>query len=484
MDKHKINSWQAVIGLEIHAQLLTKSKLFSPEPAHFVREENAHIHPISVGLPGVLPSFNFKALEYGVLAGLALNCDINQRNIFSRKHYFYPDLPKGYQISQSDEPLCRNGKIEFYLEGKKKSIRIQRVHLEEDAGRFHHKGQFSLINFNRAGVPLIEVVSEPDIRSSKEAAEALRSVRKLLMYLNITDGNLELGSMRCDCNVSIRKYDQDKLGVRAELKNLNSFRFVEKAIDYEIKRQIQILESGGSIRQETRLYDSSKNKTFAMRTKEESSDYRYLPDPNLRPILLKESWIKEQKTKLPESFLEKIQRFQKDYQMPYSIAYLVTEEKDLADYLEELIKRSKHIKLSQNWLINEVLARLKETKKRIKQSPVSSKMLAEMIEMIDKKEISGKMAKEIFKIMWETKKSARLIFKQFRMKRITDDKELKAIIKKVIKDFPGQVQSFKAGKKKLFGFFVGQIMKLTKGQADPIILNRLLKEELELTKSL
>ena len=474
-----MSSWQAVIGLEIHAQLLTKSKLFSPDPAHFAKEENAHIHPVSTGLPGVLPSLNFKAIEYGVLAGLALHCEINRRSLFARKHYFYPDLPKGYQISQSDEPLCRNGSIEFYLDGEKKRIRIQRVHLEEDAGRFHHKGKFSLINFNRAGVPLVEIVSEPDIRSPKEAAEALRSVRKLLMYLNITGGNLELGSMRCDCNVSIRRKGDSKLGVRAELKNLNSFRFVEKALDYEIKRQMHTLDTGETIKQETRLYDSAKNKTFAMRSKEESSDYRYLPDPNLRPVLLKEEWIKEQKQNLPESFLEKIERFQKEYQTPYSIAYLVTEDQDLADYLEQLIKMSGNIKLSQNWLINEVLARLNESNQTIKQSPVSAKMLAEMVAMIDKKEISGKMAKDIFASMWKTKESAKSIFTRLGMKRITDAGELKPVVEKVIKNFPAQVESFRSGKEKLFGFFVGQIMRETKGQADPTVLNELLREELK-----
>lgn len=474
-----LKDWKIVIGLEIHAQLLTKSKLFSPDPAHFVKEENKHIHPVSLGLPGTLPVLNSKALEYAVRVGLALNCHINRKSVFARKNYFYPDLPKGYQISQYEKPICEKGYVEFECEGVRKKVNIQRVHIEEDAGRFHHKGHCSLVNFNRAGVPLVEIVSKPDINSPKEAAEMVRSIRKILKYLEVCDGNLEEGSLRCDCNVSLQKVSDTQHGVRAELKNLNSFKFIEKAIEYEVKRQASILNEGNKVIQETRLYDSTKNKTFSLRSKEEASDYCYFPDPDLRSVVLSEQWIEEQKKSIPESFLQKAERFQQQYGLRAKECFLMTEEKALADYFENTIKTKVCAKMSANWLINEVLARLNEEKKSITACPVKPEQLGEMIQMIEKKEISGKMGKKVFAEMWNTKESARKIVEKLGLKRISDKTILSGMVEEVMKKFPIQVTDYKNGKEKIFGFFVGEIMKTCKGQADPESLNRILKEKLK-----
>ena len=409
--------WRAVIGLEIHAQLLTKSKLFSPDPSHFVDRENAHIHFVSLGLPGTLPVLNKKVLEYSARVGLALNCRVNKKSVFARKNYFYPDLPKGYQISQYEQPICEAGYVEFECEGEKKKVRIQRVHIEEDAGRFHHKGHCSLVNFNRAGVPLVEIVSHPDIHSPAEAAEMVRSIRKILKYLEVCDGNLEEGSLRCDCNVSVQKTSETEMGTRTELKNLNSFKFIEKAIDYEIHRQIHILSEGHKVTQETRLYDSAKNKTFCLRSKEEASDYRYFPDPDLLPVCLSEQWVKEQKNRIPESFLQKAYRFQKEYDLSAKESFLITEEKSRADYFERMLKTKASAKLCANWLINEVLARFNESRGGEEHFPVPPEDLGEMIKMIEKKEISGKIGKKVFSEMWNTQKTPGEIIKKLGLKK-------------------------------------------------------------------
>ena len=476
-----LREWKTVIGLEIHAQLLTKSKLFSSDPSHFVQKENEHIHPVSLGLPGTLPVLNGKVLEYSVQVGLALNCQINQKSVFARKNYFYPDLSKGYQISQYERPVCENGYVEFEYEGVRKKVRIRRVHMEEDAGRFHHRGHCSLVNFNRAGVPLVEIVSEPDIRSPAEAAEMVRSIRKILKYLKVCDGNLEEGSLRCDCNVSVQKVSDSQLGVRTELKNLNSFRFIEKAIEYEINRQIHVLEGGDRIVQETRLYDSTKNKTFPLRSKEEASDYRYFPDPDLRPVILSDKWIEEQRQKIPESFLKKVDRFQAQYGLSSKESFLITEEKDRADYFEKVINTKASAKLTANWLINEVLARLNEEDKKqnMNNCPVSPESLGEMLKMIERKEISGKMGKKVFSEMWGTKKSPRSIMEKRGLKKISDRAVLSNMVETVIRQFPKQEKEYKNGKEKIFGFFIGEIMKLCKGQADPEQLNKILKEKLK-----
>ena len=472
--------WKAVIGLEIHAQLLTKSKLFSPDPAPFVAEENQHIHPVSLGLPGVLPTLNQQALESAVRVGLALHCQVAQKSVFARKNYFYPDLPKGYQISQYDKPVCENGFIEFERDGVRKKVRIQRVHIEEDAGRFHHKGPYSLVNFNRAGVPLVEIVSEPDMNDPLEAGEMARSIRKIVRYLRVCDGNLEEGSLRCDCNVSVQRIEDSELGTRTELKNINSFRFIEKAIKYEIKRQIQVLSSGGKIVQETRLYDSAQNKTFPLRSKEEASDYRYFPDPDLLPVVLPKNWIEKQKQGLPESFLQKADRFQEQYNLSAEESFFITEEKDRADYFEQTVHTGAGAKLSANWLINEVMARVNEEKiKTIGSCPVSPKLLGEMIKMIESKDISGKIAKKVFAQMWETAKNPKEIVQSLGLKKISDPDQLRTMVEEVITKFPKQVQDYKNGRTKIFGFFIGEIMKQTRGQADPEQLNQILKQKLQ-----
>ena len=474
------NEWQAMIGLEIHAQLLTDSKLFSPDSARFSDQENIHIHPVSVGLPGVLPVLNKKAVEYAVQVGLALNCRINNRSIFARKNYFYPDLPKGYQISQYEQPLCEKGYIEFEQEGIKKTVRIHRVHIEEDAGRFHHQAGCSLVNFNRSGVPLVEIVSEPDMRSPKEAGEMVRNLRRILRYLRVCDGNLEEGSLRCDCNVSVNKASDRRPGTRAEIKNVNSFKFIEKAIEYEIQRQIHILSQGESVIQETRLYDSSQNKTFSLRSKETASDYRYFPDPDLPPLIVSDEWIAQQKQKLPEFSLEKAKRFQKEYQLSKQEALVITEEQARADYFETIVKTcSAEPKISANWLINEVLARLNEDKKPIEKSPVSAQDLGEMVKMVSSKEISGKIGKKVFAVMWNTGKTARQVIAEQGLKKITDENILSSMIEEVIQQFPKQAEEYKQGKHKVFGFFVGAIMKKSKGQADPETVNQILKRKLQ-----
>ena len=471
--------WKAVIGLEVHAQLLTNSKLFSSDPSHFVEMENEHIHPVSLGLPGTLPVLNKKALEYSAQVGLALNCRVNQRSVFARKNYFYPDLPKGYQISQYEQPICEDGYVEFELDGVRKKVRIQRVHMEEDAGRFHHKGNCSLVNFNRAGVPLVEIVSKPDISSPAEAAEMVRSVRKILKYLEVCDGNLEEGSLRCDCNVSVQKISDDQYGTRTELKNLNSFKFIEKAIEYEINRQVLVLSEGNKVIQETRLYDSAKNKTFRLRSKEEASDYRYFPDPDLLPLSLSEEWIAQQKQKIPESFLQKAERFQEQYGLSSKESFLITEEKPRADYFEKMVNTKASAKLSANWLINEVLACLNEEKKSISSCPVAPQELGEMLKMITEKEISGKMGKKVFTEMWRTKENPKDIVKKWGLKKISDEAVLSNMVEEAMKKFPKQVEDYRNGREKIFGFFVGEIMKSCRGQADPEQLNKILKQKLK-----
>jgi len=469
--------WKPVIGLEIHAQLLTDSKLFSPDSTLFIEKENEHIHYISLGLPGVLPVLNKKALEYAAQVGLALNCRVNKQSIFARKNYFYPDLPKGYQISQYEQPICENGYIEFVLNGDRVKVRIQRVHIEEDAGRFHHRGHSSLVNFNRAGVPLVEIVSEPDINSPAQAAEMARSIRKILRYLEVCDGNLEEGSLRCDCNVSVSKVSDEKLGVRTELKNINSFKFIEKAIEYEINRQILVLKAGGKVIQETRLYDSSQNKTFSLRSKEEASDYRYFPDPDLLPVSLSSQWIEEQSKKIPESFINRADRFKDQYGLSSKEAFLLTEEKDRADYFENVVKESLSPKLCANWIINEMLARLNEEKK--KEIPIAPEHLGAMVKMIDKNEISGKIGKKIFSEMWKTNAHPKKIVEKLGLKKIGDEKLLSNMVDQIINNFPKQVEDYKKGREKVFGFFIGELMKTSKEQADPIKLNKILKEKLK-----
>lgn len=473
------SDWEPVIGLEIHAQLATKSKMFSSDSTEFSAGDNENVSPVSLGLPGALPVVNKQAVELSMKMGLALNCEIRRTSRFARKNYFYPDLPKGYQISQYDEPLCQNGFVEFYVNNEKKKIRIERAHMEEDAGKSTHHGDFTLINLNRAGVPLLEIVSGPDLRTPQEAAEYARSVRQILRYLEVCDGNLEEGSMRCDCNISIRKKGTEKFGTKVELKNINSFRFVEKAIEYEIQRQIDCKESGEEIVQETRLYDSTKNMTFSMRSKEDAHDYRYFIDPDLLPVSVDEDWIKRVKESLPELPMLRADRFQQDYELPQYDALILTQERDLAEYFEVAAKKSKQPKAISNWMMTELLRSMNDNKIEINDAPISAEHLAELVLMIESKEISGKMAKQVFQEMWKTSKSPKDLVKSLGLSQITDESAIEAIVDKVLEANPKAVEDYRGGKNKLFGFFVGQSMKESKGQASPEVLNRILKKKLD-----
>jgi aspartyl-tRNA(Asn)/glutamyl-tRNA(Gln) amidotransferase subunit B len=473
------SDYEAVIGLEIHAQLFTKTKLFATASTEFGNGDNDQVTPVCAGMPGTLPVLNSAAVELAVKTGLALNCEINKHSVFSRKQYFYPDLPKGYQISQYDQPICSGGYVEFFIDGALKKIPLERAHMEEDAGKSNHHGEYTLINLNRAGTPLLEIVSGPDMRSSVEAAEYARAVRQILRYMGVCDGNLEEGSMRCDCNVSVRKKGATKLGTRTELKNINSFKFIEKAIDYEIQRQIDCVENGEVIVQETRLYDSTKNKTFSMRSKEEAQDYRYFPDPDLLPLRLDQSFIDKIRATMPELPLQRYYRFQKEYGIPEYDANVLTQEKDLSDYYEAVVKAGGNPKLASNWVMGELMREFKENNVEVEKSPISAKHLAEMVQLIEKGTISGKMGKQVFAEMWKTSTAPADLIAKLGLSQITDDSAIEKIIDDVIAQSPDQTAQYRAGKDKLFGFFVGQVMKLSKGQANPDAVNRLLKEKLK-----
>ncbi len=473
-----IGDWKPVIGLEIHAQLNTESKMFSNDSTAFGQGDNANISPVSLGLPGALPVVNKKAIENSIKTGLALNCKIRGTSVFARKNYFYPDLPKGYQISQFDKPLCEEGYVEFHINDQVKRVGITRAHMEEDAGKSTHHGDYSLINLNRAGVPLLEIVSEPEIETPAEAAEYARTVRQILRFLDVCDGNLEEGSLRCDCNVSVMKKDATEFGTKVEIKNINSFRFVEKAIDYEIKRQIEVIESGGEIMQETRLFDSTKNKTYSMRKKEQAHDYRYFPDPDLLPVQVSDEWVSEIKSTLPELPRDMAKRFQQDYGLPEYDASVLTQEKSLAQYFEQAAKESSNAKAASNWVMVELQRELNDKKIDIENSPISASRLAQLIQLIDKKVISGKIAKKVFAFMLEDDKNPEDIVKEKNLVQITDESALEKMVDEIIASNPGQVEQYKAGKTKLFGFFVGQAMKASKGQGNPEIINKLLKSKL------
>ncbi len=473
--------YEAVIGLEVHAQLLTKSKLFSPASTRFGAPPNSQVTPYCLGMPGVLPVLNKKALEFAVKAALATNCEILTRSRFARKNYFYPDLPKGYQISQYEQPFSKNGYIEIETEknGKKK-IRITRIHLEEDAGKLIHEGssKYTKVDLNRAGVPLIEIVSEPDISTPEEAVEYLKKLRSILMYLGVCNGNMEEGSLRCDANVSVRPKGKQELGIKTEIKNLNSFRFIQKALEYEIERQIEVLEENGKVEQETRLFDSKKGVTFLMRTKEEAHDYRYFPDPDLLPVVIKEEWIEKWRSELPELPDQKIERFIKEYALSQNDARILTSSIKLADYFEQCVKQFSKPKEVANWIITELLREL-EDEEQIENFPVTPKMLAELLTLIDNGTISRKIAKDIFPKMIENKQTASEIVEKEGLKQISDTSEIEAIIRNVLSSHPKEVERYRAGEEKLLGFFVGQVMKATKGKANPRVLNEILKKELK-----
>ena len=468
-------NWSVVIGLEIHAQLKTKTKLFSPDKTDFTQGENDQIHPISLALPGTLPVLNKEALKMALKAGKAFGGEIKNESVFARKNYFYPDLPKGYQISQYDKPFCNGGRVDFFLNGEKKSVSLERIHLEEDAGRTLHRGAFSLINFNRAGIPLLEIVTKPDLTDPVSASACAKAIRRTLRYLDICDGNLEEGSLRCDCNVSVRPKAERQLGTKVELKNINSFRFIEKALTYEIDRQIECLKSGGAIIQETRLYDSSKNQTRPMRTKEEASDYRYFPDPDLPQIHFDSELLKD--IKLPELPFVRSERFIKDYKLKAGAVEILVEDKSLADNFERIVMETKDPQNVSRWFVGEVQAHLKEKKQS--HCPVSVKDFSKLLIFVSKGEISNKMAKELFAIMWEEGLSPEQIIKEKNLKQISDKGDLQKLVNKVLTSHSQQVKDYKNGRTKLFGFFVGQIMKESKGQANPQKVSQILKQKLD-----
>lgn len=474
--------WEAVIGLEVHAQLSTQSKIFSGAATAYGAEPNTQACAIDLGMPGVLPVLNKEAVIMAIKFGLGINAQINKFSIFDRKNYFYPDLPKGYQISQFKQPVVGQGHIDIQLDnGEIKHVGITRAHLEEDAGKSLHEdfSGMSGIDLNRAGTPLLEIVSEPDLRSASEAVAYLKALHALVRYLGICDGNMQEGSFRCDANVSVRPKGQQKLGTRAEIKNVNSFRFVEKAINYEIERQIEILENGGTIVQETRLYDSVKNETRSMRGKEEAHDYRYFPDPDLLPLVFDDALIDSIRASLPELPEQKRQRFQAQYGLSAYDASVLIANQETAVYFEEVVSNGVTAKLAANWIMGDLAAALNKDNLEIDQSPIAAKQLGQLLKRIEDNTISGKIAKTVFEAMWQGKGSADDIIEAQGLKQVTDTSAIEKIIDEVIAANPDQVADYRSGKDKLFGFFVGQVMKLSKGKANPQQVNDLLQTKLK-----
>jgi len=474
--------WEAVIGLEVHCQLSTQSKIFSGSAIAYGAEPNTQASPIDLGMPGMLPVLNVDAVRKAVTFGLSVGAKIAPRSVFARKHYFYPDLPKGYQISQYELPIVFDGHLDIELDdGTTKRIGITRAHLEEDAGKSVHEGfqKSSGIDLNRAGTPLIEIVSEPDIRTAAEAVAYLKKLHQIVVYLGICDGNMQEGSFRCDANVSVRKVGAPKFGTRTETKNVNSFRYVEKAIEYEIERQIEVIEAGGTIRQETRLFNPDTGETRAMRSKEDANDYRYFPDPDLLPVVCTEEYITAIKAGLPELPDAKRARFIKDFGLSDYDARTLTSSRELAAYYEAVVAASgAEAKLCANWVATDLLGALNKMSKGIEESPISAEAFAALLKRIADKTINGKIAKDVFEAMVAGEGSADEIIKAKGLVQVTDESAIIAAIDDVIAKNPQQVADYRGGKDKLFGFFVGQAMKATQGKANPDALNRLLKERL------
>ena len=478
--------WETVIGLEVHLQLATQSKIFSGSPTTFGAQPNTQASAVDLAMPGMLPVLNEKAVRYAVLFGLGIGAEIGMRSVFDRKNYFYPDLPKGYQISQFQHPIVGRGEFEIQLEdGSTRTIGITRAHLEEDAGKSLHEdyhGQ-SGIDLNRAGTPLLEIVSEPDIRSAEEAVAYLKALHSLVTYLGISDGNMSEGSMRCDINISLRPMGADTLGTRAEIKNVNSFRFVEKAIHHEFERQADILEDGGTIVQETRLYDADKNETRSMRSKEVANDYRYFPEPDLLPIVIDDSYVEALRQQLPELPTQKRDRFVQQYGLGNYDANVLADSRELADYFEAVVAGCGDAKIAANWVQVELLGQLNRGELELASCPVSATNLAGLIARILDNSISGKIAKQVFEAMWQGEGSADAIIEARGLKQVSDSGELESMVDEVIANSAAQVEQYLAAdegkRKKLVGYFVGQVMKLSKGQANPQMVNQLLAKKLQ-----
>lgn len=477
--------WETVIGLEIHAQLSTKSKLFSGSSIEYGQEPNTQANIVDLAMPGVLPVLNTEAVRMAAMFGLAIGAPVGKGNVFARKNYFYPDLPQGYQISQFDKPIVELGYLDISLEnGETKRIGVTRAHLEQDAGKSLHKDYAGMtgIDLNRSGTPLLEIVSEPDMRSAKEAVAYMKKIHELVQYLGINDGNLQEGSFRCDANVSVRPKGQKEYGTRAELKNINSFRFVERAINLEVERQIDLIEDGGEVVQETRLYDPDKHETRSMRSKEEANDYRYFPDPDLLPVEITDEFLESVRAALPELPQVKYQRFLDEYALSEYDAGVLTASRPVADYFEAVAKASGEAKLSANWVIGELSSHLNNNDLAITESPVNAEMLTSLIQRIADKTISGKIAKEVFQGLWVGEgKHADEIIESKGLKQITDSGAIEAMIDDIIANNTAQVEQYRSGKDKVFGFFVGQVMKASRGKANPAQVNEILKDKLKET---
>ncbi|WP_027180111.1 Asp-tRNA(Asn)/Glu-tRNA(Gln) amidotransferase subunit GatB [Maridesulfovibrio bastinii] len=477
--------FETVIGLEVHAQLKTKSKIFCGCSTEFGKDPNENVCEICSGMPGVLPVLNEKVVEYAAKMGLATNCTVNKKSVFARKNYFYPDLPKGYQISQFELPICEHGHVDIVLGADTdnpvtKRVGLTRIHIEEDAGKNIHSAaeNASYVDLNRTGVPLIEIVSEPDMRSAEEAVAYLKTLRSILLYLGICDGNMEEGSFRCDANVSVRPMGQEEFGTRAELKNLNSFRHVQKAIQYEVGRQIDLVEDGEKVIQETRLYDAAKNITQSMRGKEEAHDYRYFPDPDLVPIVLDDEWLGDWQMQLPELPAERKQRFEDDYGLSLQDAEFLTSEKELADYYEAAVENYNEPKKVANWIMGDFVHEVHQSDVSIAETSFKPELLAKLVRMVDEDQISNKIGKDIFPDIFAEGLDPEKYVKEKGLVQISDSSALEAVVDQVLAENPDEVEAYKGGKKKLVSFFMGQIMRKTKGQANPGIVSKMIQQKL------